>query len=261
MPEELKIKPEFFDNNLESESQKKSSPKAPIMLVAMISVLAIVAVVSASNQWVKSLKFPFLIPESERITNVDFAGDDFSNLITAGGIDTDLDGLSDYDEMYLYYTSPYLEDSDSDGFSDYEEIKNNHDPNCPQGQVCQTQGAPSGIIDTTGNFLEEFANLSDADLRQLLISQGLPEAEVNQLDSATLRQTFDETLKNFEQPDYFADLLKDTQIELTPNQIREMLLSQGMPEVDVSQFSDEDLLLIWQQAMAQAQQAGASLGD
>ena len=37
-------------------------------------------------------------------------------------IDTDNDGLSDYDELYVYNTDPYNPDTDGDGLSDYEEI-------------------------------------------------------------------------------------------------------------------------------------------
>jgi hypothetical protein len=50
--------------------------------------------------------------------------------------DTDHDGLSDYAEIYIYHTSPYLADSDSDGIPDAIEIAQGTDPNCPQGQVC-----------------------------------------------------------------------------------------------------------------------------
>ncbi len=50
--------------------------------------------------------------------------------------DTDRDGISDYDEQYVYRTSSYLADSDSDGASDAEEIASNQDPNCPQGKNC-----------------------------------------------------------------------------------------------------------------------------
>jgi hypothetical protein len=52
--------------------------------------------------------------------------------------DTDGDGLSDYDEIYIYHTSPYIKDSDSDGIPDGVEVKNGTDPNCPQGQDCGT---------------------------------------------------------------------------------------------------------------------------
>ena len=50
--------------------------------------------------------------------------------------DTDRDGISDYDEQYVYRTSPYLVDSDSDGLSDSEEIAKGEDPNCPLGKNC-----------------------------------------------------------------------------------------------------------------------------
>lgn len=50
--------------------------------------------------------------------------------------DADRDGISDYDEQYLYKTSPYLADSDSDGLLDSEEIVKGSDPNCPEGKNC-----------------------------------------------------------------------------------------------------------------------------
>ena len=53
-------------------------------------------------------------------------------------IDTDHDGLSDYDELYQYETSPYLPDSDSDGTNDKIEIENGSDPLCPEGKKCST---------------------------------------------------------------------------------------------------------------------------
>jgi hypothetical protein len=50
--------------------------------------------------------------------------------------DTDQDGLSDYDELYVYKTSPYLSDSDSDTFDDKTEVFTNNDPNCPKEKTC-----------------------------------------------------------------------------------------------------------------------------
>ncbi len=54
--------------------------------------------------------------------------------------DTDRDGLSDYDERYIYGTSPYDQDSDNDGYSDYDEVKAGTDPldkkDYPKAEVC-----------------------------------------------------------------------------------------------------------------------------
>jgi hypothetical protein len=45
-------------------------------------------------------------------------------------IDTENDGLSDFEEVRLYNTNPLLVDTDNDGLSDYEEVKiYNSDPN------------------------------------------------------------------------------------------------------------------------------------
>jgi hypothetical protein len=51
--------------------------------------------------------------------------------------DTDSDSLTDYEELYIYWTSPYLEDSDSDGDSDSKEITEGNDPSCPKTKVCR----------------------------------------------------------------------------------------------------------------------------
>ncbi|WP_297960871.1 hypothetical protein [uncultured Ruminococcus sp.] len=53
--------------------------------------------------------------------------------------DTDLDGPSDYDEIYVYGTDPLVADSDEDGIDDGSEIKLGLDPNDPA-----TNGVPDG---------------------------------------------------------------------------------------------------------------------
>ncbi len=51
-------------------------------------------------------------------------------------IDTDHDGINDYEELFFYETSPYIPDTDSDGISDKEELEDGTDPLCPKGQDC-----------------------------------------------------------------------------------------------------------------------------
>lgn len=48
---------------------------------------------------------------------------------TLQGQDTDDDNLTDYEELWVTYTSPFLGDTDNDGFSDYDENLSGTDPN------------------------------------------------------------------------------------------------------------------------------------
>jgi len=141
--------------------------------------------------------------------------------------DTDKDGLSDYDEIYVYKTSPFLEDSDSDGFSDKQEVSNGTDPNCPQGQTCRatdftptaTTTATSDLVssdltsalDTTdtansptaSSTLEEkvmagvmSGNADTAVLRKLLLDNGVAQKDLDKISDADLLKSYEETLNN-----------------------------------------------------------------
>lgn len=46
-------------------------------------------------------------------------------------LDSDHDGISDYDEKYIYGTDPYNPDTDGDGYSDGSEILGGYDPHDP----------------------------------------------------------------------------------------------------------------------------------
>ena len=45
--------------------------------------------------------------------------------------DTDGDGLSDYDEVTIWHTDPHTTDTDRDGFTDGVEVKNGYNPSGP----------------------------------------------------------------------------------------------------------------------------------
>ncbi len=135
-------------------------------------------------------------------------------------IDTDHDGISDYDELYTYHTSPYLPDTDSDGIPDAVEIKNGTDPNCAEGTTCssgdtmpagnslaitstlnqptaidllgtavnQSQAAVSAQASSTAPDLSTIAN-NPAALRSLLLQSGKISADdLKKIDDATLLQ-------------------------------------------------------------------------
>ncbi len=134
--------------------------------------------------------------------------------------DTDEDGISDYNELYVYETSPYLNDSDSDGYSDYQEVFSGNDPNCPTGQDCGfyfasadaagpgvsaeefIEGVPnSGItpptevtFETEADVFDYFGQMSVEQIRETLIMAGASEEMVNAMDDETLVGLFNEAL-------------------------------------------------------------------
>ncbi|MDX9893777.1 MAG: thrombospondin type 3 repeat-containing protein [Patescibacteria group bacterium] len=131
--------------------------------------------------------------------------------------DTDLDGLSDYDELNLYFTSPYLPDTDSDGIRDDQEIARGTDPNCPQGTDCYAPTVSDLVQDVSPDQAEEI------DIRAEAIKQTAP-AE-NPLLSG----------------------------DLTIEQIRQLLLQAGMNQADLAKYSDQELLAAYYEALAQDQ--------
>ncbi len=110
--------------------------------------------------------------------------------------DTDKDGLSDWEELNTYGTSPYLADSDSDGISDGTEVANSTNPNCKQGSDCSSDSLLNDVSSTASSTSETSSSVSSEEdiiksnaaiLRQALL-------EVNALDEETLNQISDEDL-------------------------------------------------------------------
>lgn len=142
--------------------------------------------------------------------------------------DTDGDTISDYDELYLYNTSPYLSDSDSDGFSDSTELESGNDPNCPVGEDCSQ---PDVLTDSTDDLIGGLGvdgDYSDAALQQLLDQFG---------DDGTKSQ----------------DEIYDDLASLTPNQIRDLLIQSGVDEALLSQYSDAELQQLYLDVVSDAQ--------
>ena len=70
-----------------------------------------------------------------------------STLITDRSVDTDGDGLSDYDEVNKYHTDPSKADTDGDGYNDGDEIKNGYSPLVPDKKLSQVDTDKDGLND------------------------------------------------------------------------------------------------------------------
>src|SRR3989344_4040387 len=112
--------------------------------------------------------------------------------------DTDADSLTDYDEIYLYGTSPYLKDTDSDGLDDGREIQRGSDPNCDQDKGPCTGvrfiNPEAKMSDLLPQFSPTNITLKDATLkqfRQILLDSGMEAETLATLDDRQLFAAMD----------------------------------------------------------------------
>jgi len=198
--------------------------------------------------------------------------------------DTDNDGLTDFDEEYVYKTSAYLDDSDSDGFTDKMEIDSGNDPNCPAGQSCgvaiavgDDSDSSSGeiVLPSADTFLD--GNATPEMVREALRQSGASEEMLASLDDQALMAAYGEVVKETGSASAVKNLKTETGDEadktvpvdtippeeggatpsevdlasLTPAQIRELLLQSGMDEATLNSVDDETLLDVLEEAMSE----------
>lgn len=217
--------------NSEDENQSDNSSsgrlnKGQKIGASALAVFAILLIFLWSAQLKKSISGPLdrNNPGSSEIAAEKNSEDSEESL---RGKDTDSDGLSDWDELYFYKTSPYLEDSDSDGFTDKEEIDNSKDPNCPAGRDCYSQGIVEG-------------------------DEGVVSAEENKDDSGSLDNLLDQfgVEDNVSSPDN-SRINSILPAVIPADDLREMLMEYGMDKTMLDQFSDEQLLESYQEVLGQ----------
>ena len=182
-----------------------------------------------------------------------------ADLIELNKKDSDSDTLSDYEELYVYYTSPYLADSDSDGFSDQEEIVAGKDPNCAGSDNCfsgqsgetlvETQETQETSAQTIDSLLAGTADASA--IRSVLLSAGFSAETLSGLSDGEIIAVYQEilageTITGSETGSNEIQVNSLTDLEnLTGTQIRQLLAQEGMSTTILDQLSDEDLKTIF----------------
>lgn len=134
-------------------------------------------------------------------------------------LDTDGDTVNDYDELYIYKTSPYLNDSDSDGLLDGAEIASNQDPNCATGAACESVANEDIKLSTGSAALD--AEGADLAARQVALEQALREMN-----------------------------------DMPADEIRKMLIKSGAEAAKIEAMSDEEISAFYKSVIAELQSSG-----
>jgi hypothetical protein len=190
--------------------------------LGVLGVFSLLVIVIFFINLRNNIKKPFVIPRTENANKQDsscadgscLSGNNLnSNNLDLKLVDTDGDTISDWDELFIHGTSPYLEDTDGDGLSDYEEIFiYKTDPLCPQGQSCSssvnTDQSTSQVIGNSGGLnnntslnqtlnsdvLNQIYNISPAELRQQLIDAGFDKSEIDLISDEELLNIYQQSL-------------------------------------------------------------------
>ncbi len=203
-------------------------------LVAIIIVVLIGGVLQLRSDLFTTKREVFDVARQSIIDKITAAGDDpqkvlgeydedTEELIRKQQSDSDGDGLSDFDEEFIYNTSAYLTDTDSDGLLDGEEISGNTNPNCPEGQSCSSDR-------TDGEGGSTAAELAFAEFNP--DANALIDAPVEDIESLLPRNS-------------------DGSVDVAA--VRVLLREQGLSQAEIDKTSDEDIVAIAEQAVLQAQ--------
>lgn len=267
-----KIKEYFTAKKDELASKIEKTPMERFFLIFLL-LITVSAVVLSYLQFKQNLEGPFFsnyldLKRSEFrdkykvITNV-------NNAAQAEELqkkDSDLDGLSDYEEIYVFHTNPYLEDTDSDSTWDKQEVLAGTDPNCPTGQDCSASTPPTESNTATEMQInqDEFntllnsntaalpnLNLAGIDMSQIqdLLLSGQMSLKDLGIDNPEMQQMLDQ-LKT--QPANTNGLetgdkqeLIDSLQNMTPAQLRQELEAKGMDKAALDKIDDQTLRQIF----------------
>lgn len=198
-------------NPLEREKLREiegDSPRQQKMAVVFLAILAISVVALFFFQFKAKLNEPFAVEKKSGASEEEINKD--LNLL-----DSDNDGISNYDEINIYQTSPYLPDSDSDGVSDKEEIEKGTNPNCPAGKKCVSGEEASNIAssslvenlndDLTGNSgatvdgeesISSSAEVTPAILRQIMLQNGSDTSTLDKISDEDIMSAYREAVQD-----------------------------------------------------------------
>ena len=205
--------PEENGARLLLERSKKHLTREERVAFGFIAACGVGAVIFGGLSFFSNVKKPFLISYTgpRYVTSAEKESEQTALQRIS---DTDEDGISDYDELNIFSTSPYIADSDSDGKSDGSEILAGDDPNCAAGKTCASTELIKSGVDSV-----------------FLNAQAPKEAD-------TVAPTLEDAVGALQQ--------------LSVEEVRQMLEGSGVDVSTLSNLSDEEVMQLYQEALGQA---------
>ena len=214
-----------------------------------LGVVALVAFVFGIWQINTYIRLPFNLKTSTTDTNGETVqlGDD---VLALQKKDSDNDGLTDYDELYLYSTSPYLADTDSDGYSDKTEVDSGNNPNCAPNTTC----GPTILTPSTTEPATTATPTAD-EIRALLRQAGVSDDEIAKYDDSALISIYQQVsgeMINEKNPSIDNGNTSTDNFVLTPEQkelikkmnsqeLRQFLINGGADSAMINKIDDNTL--------------------
>ncbi len=190
--------------NMSEEQGRDGLSKEQKIGVILLSVFSVFAIGLGVLQIRNTMYAPFAL--SNKIPPL--VRDDINSNEALMYRDTDKDGLNDFDELYVYSTSPYLADTDSDGILDKAEVSKGTNPLCPEGKNCGEAGVNGDTLPNSVPFASASSTLgpepSAQDLekilsdpaatRKMLLASGFDKKILDKTSDADLMQMVKEIL-------------------------------------------------------------------
>ncbi len=230
-----------------------------------ISVVGLTALVLGGIQLQRTVKDPFSVVRTQTNTSKP----EEVALLELQAKDTDGDGLSDYDELYTFNTSPYIADSDSDGVSDKDEVNRGTDPNCPEGKNCgvltntnATDNVNAATNTSATNTAATTGNPTAAQIREALLASGVSKTDLDTIDDATLLSSYQTAISEEATTDTNGNTVNTSTTNaattsnlqnLTAPEIRQLLIANGVDATTLSAYDDATLVAVYQQALTEAE--------
>ena len=201
-----------------NENMKPGISKEQKIGLFLLFVFAILSVSLGILQMRNTLYSPFALKD----VAPDISSDAINSVEAQQLRDTDRDGLSDFDELYVYTTSIYLADTDSDGINDKEEVDGGKNPLCAEGTNCgNVLGEAAGAIKNSSSTLKIIG--TDVELG--------------------------------EEPTDINTILQD------PEQIKQLLAQAGVNMEILNNISNEDLMIMVNEVMAVTTTANSGINE